>query len=61
MSFLTLQNPCQSSGCLDLVAFLYNHFFLLHILFKSTEPGNVVSRSCKTDWYIVFHNVDDFC
>ena len=32
MSFLMLQNSCQSSGFLDIFAFLYNRFFLLHIL-----------------------------
>ena len=30
-----LQNSCQSSGFLDIFAFLYNRFFLLHIFFKS--------------------------
>ena len=61
MSFLMLQNSCQSSGFLDIFAFLYNRFFLLQIFKVFIEPGKVVSGSCKTDWYIVFHNVDDFC
>ena len=62
MSFLVLQNSCQSSGFLDSFAFLYNRFFLLYICFQVfIETGKVVSGSCQTDWYIVFHNVDDFC
>ena len=61
MSFLMLQNSCQSSGFLDMFAFLYNCFFLLHIFQVFIEPGKVVSGSFKKDWYIVFHNVDDFC
>ena len=35
MFFLMLQSYCQSSGFIYLFAFLYNRFFLLHILFKS--------------------------
>ena len=35
MSFLMLQNSSQTSGFLDILAFLYNRFFLLHIFFKS--------------------------
>ena len=61
MSFLRLQNSCQSSGFLDFFAFLHNRFFLFHIFFKSTEPGKVESGSCKVAWYILVHNVDDFC
>ena len=57
ISFLMLQNSCQSSGFLDLFAFLYNRFFFLQVF---TEPGKVVSGNCKTEWYILVHNVDDF-
>ena len=60
MSFLILQNSCQSSGFVVFFAFLYNFFFVLHIFFQVfIEQGKGVSGSCKTDWYIVFHNVDD--
>ena len=55
-----LQNSCQSSGFLDIFAFLYNRSFFCTFFQVFIEPGKVVSGSCKTDWYIVFHDVDDF-
>ena len=57
MSFLRLQNSCQSSGFLDLFAFLYNRFFLLHIFFKSLlKQGRLnleVVRRHGTYWFIM--------
>ena len=48
-----LQNSCQSSGFLDLLAFLHNRFFLLHNFFQVfTEPGKVV-RWSGTYWFIM--------
>jgi len=61
VSFLMLQNSCQSSGFLELFAFLYNNFFFFQFFFKSIEPGKVVAGSCKMEWYMLVHNVDGFC
>ena len=57
MSFLMLQNSCQSSGFLDLFAFLYNRFFLLHIFFETLlNEGRLnleVIRRVGTYWFIM--------
>ena len=49
MFFLMLQNICQSSGFLDLLAFVYNRFsFLLKMLFKSLPNQGRLYLGCST-------------
>ena len=59
MSFLRLQNSCQSSGFLDLFAFLYNRlffctFFSIKSLLNQGRLNLEVVRRHGTYWFIMF-------